>query len=92
MGPGIYPMSMTGRSQDFNLERYSRQFKLPEIGETGQARLSAARVLVIGAGGLGSPVLTYLAAALRRIEPSVGEALENSLQSSSLPAVEMLLT
>jgi adenylyltransferase/sulfurtransferase len=43
--------------------RYSRQTILPEIGEAGQARLRAAKVLVVGAGGLGSPVATYLAAA-----------------------------
>ena len=44
-------------------ERYLRQMRLPQLGETGQRRLAAARVAVIGAGGLGAPVLTYLAAA-----------------------------
>ena len=45
------------------ISRYSRHILLPEVGGTGQARLRAASVLVIGAGGLGSPVLLYLAAA-----------------------------
>lgn len=44
-------------------DRYTRQTILPEVGAAGQARLRAARVLVIGAGGLGSAVLQYLAAA-----------------------------
>ena len=43
--------------------RYSRHVLLPELGETGQRRLANAKVLVVGAGGLGSPVITYLAAA-----------------------------
>lgn len=43
--------------------RYSRHFMLPEIGVEGQRRLKAARVLCIGAGGLGSPAALYLAAA-----------------------------
>lgn len=44
-------------------ERYSRQMRLPELGPLGQRRLAASRIAVIGAGGLGAPVLTYLAAA-----------------------------
>ena len=44
-------------------QRYARQLALPQIGDLGQRRLGAARVLMIGAGGLGSPVLTALAAA-----------------------------
>jgi adenylyltransferase/sulfurtransferase len=43
--------------------RYARQFTLPELGAAGQARLKQGRVLVVGAGGLGSPALLYLASA-----------------------------
>lgn len=45
------------------LERYARHIVLREVGGPGQAKLKAARVLVIGAGGLGAPALMYLAAA-----------------------------
>jgi molybdopterin-synthase adenylyltransferase len=45
------------------LERYARHIVLHEIGGAGQQRLAAARLLVVGAGGLGSPALLYLAAA-----------------------------
>jgi len=48
---------------DDELLRYSRQIMLPELGIEGQQRLLAARVLIIGLGGLGSPVAMYLAAA-----------------------------
>ena len=48
---------------DEELERYARHVVLPEIGGAGQQKLKRARVLVVGAGGLGSPVMQYLAAA-----------------------------
>ncbi|WP_029605959.1 HesA/MoeB/ThiF family protein [Kozakia baliensis] len=59
-------MSFYDPDLDFNddaLQRYSRHILLPEIGAIGQARLGKASVLVIGAGGLGSPIALYLAAA-----------------------------
>lgn len=45
------------------IQRYSRHILLPEVGGTGQAKLRASSVLIIGAGGLGAPVALYLAAA-----------------------------
>jgi len=53
---------MTSLTNDERI-RYQRQLMVPDIGETGQKRLKRASVIVIGAGGLGSPVLMYLAAA-----------------------------
>ncbi|KZC15721.1 molybdopterin biosynthesis protein MoeB [Rhodanobacter sp. FW510-R12] len=44
-------------------ERYARQLRLPQVGEAGQARLAAAKVVLLGAGGLGAPAALYLAAA-----------------------------
>jgi molybdopterin/thiamine biosynthesis adenylyltransferase len=46
-----------------DLERYDRQILLPEIGQSGQTKLRQAKVLIAGAGGLGSPAALYLAAA-----------------------------
>jgi sulfur-carrier protein adenylyltransferase/sulfurtransferase len=44
-------------------ERYARQLQLPQVGEEGQAKLAAAHITIVGAGGLGAPVMLYLAAA-----------------------------
>jgi molybdopterin/thiamine biosynthesis adenylyltransferase len=55
--------AQTGLFADGELPRYARHIVLREIGGAGQARLKSARVLVVGAGGLGSPALMYLAAA-----------------------------
>ena len=52
-----------GRLSPPELLRYARHLVLPEVGLAGQRKLKAARVLVVGAGGLGSPVALYLAAA-----------------------------
>jgi len=56
------PMVRPGIDSDFG-DRYSRHLRLPEVGLAGQQRLEAARVLLVGAGGLGSPAAFYLAAA-----------------------------
>src|SRR5580693_10492583 len=48
---------------DAELDRYARHIVLRQIGGPGQAKIRAARVLVVGAGGLGSPLALYLAAA-----------------------------
>ena len=54
------PVSALGPDE---IERYARHIVLREVGGAGQRRLKAARVLIVGAGGLGSPVALYLAAA-----------------------------
>ncbi|MEE9314545.1 MAG: molybdopterin-synthase adenylyltransferase MoeB [Rhizobiaceae bacterium] len=54
---------MTSPFNPDELERYARHLVLPEVGGPGQQKLKAARVLVVGAGGLGAPSLQYLAAA-----------------------------
>jgi sulfur-carrier protein adenylyltransferase/sulfurtransferase len=61
------------------MTRYARQTALPQVGAAGQARLRGAHVLVVGAGGLGAPVLTYLAGAgLGRITIVDGDTVEES--------------
>lgn len=50
---------------DNQLLRYSRQIMLPQVGIAGQQKLRDASVLIIGLGGLGSPVAMYLASTLR---------------------------
>ncbi len=57
--PTTAPFSFT----DAQLDRYSRHLLLPEVGEKGQAKLLQSKVLLLGAGGLGSPAALYLAAA-----------------------------
>jgi molybdopterin/thiamine biosynthesis adenylyltransferase/rhodanese-related sulfurtransferase len=58
-----YPIETPPDLNDAQRERYSRHILLPEVGETGQAKLLKSRVLLLGAGGLGSPAAMYLAAA-----------------------------
>ncbi|WP_394822397.1 molybdopterin-synthase adenylyltransferase MoeB [Pendulispora albinea] len=58
-----YPMETPPQLTDAQRDRYSRHILLPEVGEVGQARLLQSKVLLLGAGGLGSPAALYLAAA-----------------------------
>jgi len=64
-----FPFDLLGHRADFisltpqEVQRYSRHLIMPEVGMEGQKRLKAASVLLIGAGGLGSPLGLYLAAA-----------------------------
>ncbi|MFK2875852.1 molybdopterin-synthase adenylyltransferase MoeB [Rhodanobacter hydrolyticus] len=54
---------VTGALDADAAERYARQLRLPQVGEAGQARLAEAKVVLLGAGGLGAPASLYLAAA-----------------------------
>ncbi len=58
-----WPMEAPPQLTDAQRERYSRHILLPEVGEAGQAKLLKSKVLLLGAGGLGSPAAMYLAAA-----------------------------
>lgn len=67
--------------------RYARQRVLPEIGDAGQAALASARILVIGAGGLGSPALLYLTAAgvgLKQAGGCIGIVDDDTVDLSNL--------
>jgi molybdopterin/thiamine biosynthesis adenylyltransferase len=75
--PEPEPAADPGTFRPAELDRYARHILLREIGGAGQKRLKAARVLVVGAGGLGSPALLYLAGAgvgrIGVIDPDVVE-------------------
>jgi molybdopterin/thiamine biosynthesis adenylyltransferase/rhodanese-related sulfurtransferase len=58
-----FPIDLPPALTEAQRDRYSRHILLPEVGEAGQAKLLRSKVLVIGAGGLGSPACLYLAAA-----------------------------
>jgi molybdopterin/thiamine biosynthesis adenylyltransferase/rhodanese-related sulfurtransferase len=58
-----FPVQTPPQLTDAQRDRYSRHILLPEVGETGQAKLLQSKVLLLGAGGLGSPAALYLAAA-----------------------------
>ena len=83
--------AMDPADADF-MDRYSRHLRLPEVGIEGQRKLEASRVLLVGAGGLGSPAAFYLAAAgighLRLVDDDVVE--RSNLQRQILHAEERI--
>ena len=84
--PSAQPLSATER------ERYSRHLLLPEVGEDGQIKLRDAAVLCVGSGGLGAPLLLYLAAAgVGRIGIVDADVVEESnLQRQVIHSTEWL--
>jgi sulfur-carrier protein adenylyltransferase/sulfurtransferase len=58
-----YPIELPPQLTEAQRDRYSRHLLLPEVGEVGQVKLLGSKVLLLGAGGLGSPAALYLAAA-----------------------------
>ena len=76
----------TDKTKTMSMERYSRRIMLPEIGEEGQKKLSLASALIVGVGGLGSPISLYLTGAgigrLGLIDADV--VSENNLQRQIL--------
>ena len=69
------------------LDRYSRHILLREIGGQGQSKLRKAKVLVVGAGGLGSPILSYLAAAGELKTKPTQHSVKTLMQSGINPDV-----
>src|SRR2546427_7373145 len=88
------PLDMPVRLTDAQRARYSRHLMIPEVGEVGQAKLLKSKVLLIGAGGLGSPTALYLAAAggrrLRVGDDDVGDGsnLQRQIPHTPHPAGE----
>src|SRR5438132_659346 len=84
------PLDMPVRLTDAQRARYSRHLMIPEVGEVGQAKLLKSKVLLIGAGGLGSPTALYLAAAgvgrLGIVDDDVVD--ESNLQRQILPTTD----
>ncbi len=77
--PELPPAPPKGTFSEAELDRYARHIILREIGGPGQKRLKAAKVLVVGAGGLGSPALLYLAASgVGTIGVIDGDSVESS--------------
>ena len=89
---GLRVRSSARRSRPSRIKRYSRHIMLPEVGEAGQAKLLDAKVLFIGAGGLGSPSSLYLAAAgvgtIGMVDDDVVD--ESNLQRQVLHNIERL--
>ena len=89
-----YPVESPPKLSADQLDRYSRHILLPEVGEKGQAKLLASKVLLLGAGGLGSPAAMYLAAAgvgpIGLVDADVVDA--SNLQRQIIPTTEAIGT